>query len=76
MKQALVNGKVVTAAPDAPATAACPHCDGAVKLRSLSAEEVGVPAELRIDLGEVRPLAAALLDAAAELTAAEAVRHE
>ena len=33
MKQTLVNGKLVTAAPDAPATAACPHCDGAVKLR-------------------------------------------
>ena len=33
-----------------------------LKLRSLSAEEAGEPSGLVIDLGEVRPLVAALLD--------------
>lgn len=36
-----------------------------LKLRSLSAEKAGEPTELVIPLREVRPLAAALLDAAA-----------
>ena len=34
MKQALVDGKFIIAAPDAPATAVCPHCAGIVKLRN------------------------------------------
>ena len=130
MKQALVNGKLVAAAPDAPATATCPHCAGIVKLRNRqdtcfwrhvhlprggcppsarndevehrvrqvgdfiielhldapdgphlklrreSMEKAKDLSGLRIELGEVHSLATALLDAAAELAAAGAVRHE
>ena len=120
MKQALVNGKLVAAAPDAPATATCPHCAGIVKLRNrqdtcfwrhvhlprggcpplslnddvehrvrrvgdfiielhldapdgyhlklrnLNAREAGGLLELVIHMGEVRALAAALLDPGSE----------
>lgn len=34
MKNALLDDQLVLATPDAPATATCPHCGGAVKLRS------------------------------------------
>jgi hypothetical protein len=34
MQHALVDGQLITAAPDAPATAACPHCGGTVALRA------------------------------------------
>jgi len=47
-----------------------------LRLRSLSAEKTGDPAELTIAPAEARSLAAALLDAAAELAAGETARHE
>ncbi len=59
-----------------------PHLDAPershLKLHSQSAEETrdGDPLGLTINLEDVRPLAAALLDAAEELTAAEALRRE
>jgi len=34
MKQALVDGQLTPATPDARPTATCPHCGGVVKLRS------------------------------------------
>ena len=46
-----------------------------LRLRSLSAENTGGPAGLTIAPGEARSLAAALLDAAAELAASETAHH-
>ena len=58
-----VGGLVIDLHPGAPEG---PH----LKLRSRSAEEAGDRPQLTINLEEVRPLAAALLEAAEELAAA------